>query len=278
MIGRQALRLAGELRLIARSASIGTFLQYLMSLALNCVAVVRTKSLGPADGGLARKICHFVIGEKTELRIPGEHIGLAREIIAKRAYDWPPEFSIRAGESVVDLGANAGVFSLYAAAQGASVVSVEAQDGFYPLLQHLFRLNGLEPPRVVHALVGSGTGVFHRPENRLTASHWGSQPMRATLAELIAILGLPEVDMLKVDIEGSEYDLFMNSDAPTLRRIKRITMEVHTEHGDVQHLIAHFAAAGFDVFIANGELRRVASLGGPFGFLYAQRRDDGRNG
>ena len=277
MIGRQAQRLASELHALARSATAGTFFGYLASLLLHSGAVIRMQSLRPADAGLAKRMCHFVINGGM-LSIPGEHIGLAREIVAKRIYDWAPRFAIKRGDTVVDLGANVGVFSLYAAAQGASVVSVEAQDGFRPLLQDLFRANDLTPTTIVHALVGSASGVFGNAENRLAASHWGSEPRPMTLAQLLETAGLSTVDLLKADIEGSEYDLLLSSDIQTLRRIRRIAMEVHTDHGDAQQLVSHLTGAGFRVFITDGQLRRVPSLRERFGFLYAEQHNKDGDG
>ena len=48
-----------------------------------------------------------------------------------------------------------------------------------------------------------------------------------TLKELIDMANVTEIDILKVDIEGSEYDLLCNASNQDLLRFKQITVEFH---------------------------------------------------
>ena len=48
-----------------------------------------------------------------------------------------------------------------------------------------------------------------------------------TLKELLTIINEDEVDLLKIDIEGSEYDLLLNADNEDLMRFRQITVEFH---------------------------------------------------
>jgi len=58
-----------------------------------------------------------------------------------------------------------------------------------------------------------------------------------------------EIDLLKVDIEGSEYEVLFNTDTKHLKRVRRMVLEYH---GDVEpythaQLFARLASNGFEV-------------------------------
>jgi FkbM family methyltransferase len=48
-----------------------------------------------------------------------------------------------------------------------------------------------------------------------------------TLSELIALSGAKEIDILKIDIEGAEYDVLSNAKPEDLQKCKQITVEFH---------------------------------------------------
>jgi hypothetical protein len=57
------------------------------------------------------------------------------------------------------------------------------------------------------------------------------------------------IDLVKMDIEGSEYEVLLNASPQQLKRIRRIVLEYHGtvgEHNPTQ-LLAYMAEAGFRV-------------------------------
>lgn len=54
------------------------------------------------------------------------------------------------------------------------------------------------------------------------------------------------VDLLKIDIEGAEYQVLPAASTDTLRRIRRIEMEYHSS-GDPQILLRRLSDRGFSV-------------------------------
>jgi FkbM family methyltransferase len=72
-----------------------------------------------------------------------------------------------------------------------------------------------------------------------------------TLKRLLEELAVDEVDLMKVDIEGAEYDVIESVDDDTLRRCKQITVEFHDfvpgSHAnyDTEKAIARIESAGF---------------------------------
>ncbi len=58
-----------------------------------------------------------------------------------------------------------------------------------------------------------------------------------------------DIDLLKIDIEGSEYEVLFNTDIDHLRRVRRMVLEYH---GDVKpytraQLFAYLTSSGFKV-------------------------------
>jgi hypothetical protein len=163
--------------------------------------------------------------------------GLFRDILLRRCY-WPDDaFVPRAGDVVVDLGANVGAFSIIAAKRmGAGrVIAIEAQEYEHDAMVQNIALNGVGGiVTPLQGFVGSG-GVFAG-----TAYCEKTIDLDAALREY----GVTEIALLKVDIEGSEFALFERPQ-PWLRLVRRIAMEVHPPFGDVGLLCEHLRAAGF---------------------------------
>lgn len=153
---------------------------------------------------------------------------------------------------IVDLGANIGVFTLWAAQEvpDAQIVAVEPFPAtFERLLQNLRRneLNG----RVVcrQAAVTAEDGPVRMDGRPSTSSYCRSIVWHVDTDDSIEVPGcslgtivndakFEEVDLLKVDIEGAEYDLFRGSSDHVLRRCGTIVFEYHaaTDLGGAEKL------------------------------------------
>lgn len=169
--------------------------------------------------------------------------------------------------TVVDLGANAGMFSTAMLGGAERVISVEAVGDNYRQALRNVEFNGGDTADVLHLAVSARSGetlkLYHNPRNSGGHSvdrHWSEQqPAGAdyettqsiSLADLLAQTHCSAVDLLKCDIEGAEYDVFLAADRQTLQKIGRIVMEVHISESyppaRLQQLIDHFQQAGFAV-------------------------------
>ncbi len=88
--------------------------------------------------------------------------------------------------------------------------------------------------------------------------------------ELLARFQISQVDLLKIDIEGSEFDLFRTDGF--LTNVRRLAMEVHPTHGDVLALRARVEERGFKVSLLDSEGQRTELLtGSRGGYLFATR-------
>jgi FkbM family methyltransferase len=264
-------RLRSELTSIYKIGGLPCFAAYLGKLAAKAPEVVRKKSLAPADREMRGSRYRFSV-EGQAVLLDGGTIGLVREIYGRRCYFSAPGFSIQPSDVVVDLGAQVGVFTVLAAKMARRVVAVEAQLGFIDELRENLRVNGcLEKVAAVHGLIGGSRGVLSDEARLVSASHyWGVRPPSIAMNELIREHGLTAIHFLKMDIEGSEFDVLLR-DNEWLSIVERIAMEVHCDHGPVDDLMDTLRARGYRVCLFDEESAPAERLTGRSGFLFARR-------
>jgi FkbM family methyltransferase len=216
--------------------------RYLLQITRTAPAIVRERSLAPADARMAGRWWRFRIGA-TSVRFDGRSFGLAREIYGRKSY-LPPDlgFRIKKGDLVIDLGANTGIFTVLAALSGAEVIAVEAQAVEVEALRRTLAANECAGcVTVVTGVVGATSGLL----NQWSAEQFrGHVPKRIEIEQLLASRS-SRVDLLKIDIEGSEFDLC--AEPRWLERVDRLAMEVHHLAGDVELLLEVLRRNGFDV-------------------------------
>jgi FkbM family methyltransferase len=266
---RRFSKLAAELGRLREVAGVYCTVRYALNIIRYSLEIAQTGSLLPADKAMVGKTYTFqVFG--TKVVIDGAMFGAARETYGQRAYFAVPGFSLHPTDTVVDLGANAGVFTILAALLKASVIAVEAQAGFVDCLRNNVRRNRCEDQViVVLGVVGPRSGLFSDPIEFRAASHSrGQMPPQIRMCELLADHHVQRVNFMKVDIEGSEFDLF-TSDNAWLSTVDRIAMEVHTAFGDVGGLQATLREFGFHVSLQDKDHNCVDMLTSETGYLYA---------
>jgi FkbM family methyltransferase len=179
------------------------------------------------------------------------------EIWLERAYT-PSGFEIEPGSTVVDIGANIGLFSLLAARKALRVFSFEPYGPCFDWLSRNINTNNLGG--TVHPFkqaVGDvdGTRTFYvHPEftsNNFYQSTIG-EPVTVTCTTLGAILKDHcdnKCDFLKMDCEGAEFEILLGADDDLLRRIGKISLEVHEGVGGHTRadLERRLSGVGFEV-------------------------------
>lgn len=73
------------------------------------------------------------------------------------------------------------------------------------------------------------------------------QVQAITLNELIENYAANNRVLLKMDIEGAEFDAFKSIDLNPLRSVERIVMEVHLRHGSLDIIVDKLRSADFTV-------------------------------
>jgi len=264
-------KLLANLRAITRVCGLATAVAYLRALLVTLPDVLRRHNLVPADRRMIGCRWPFSL-QGVSFELDGRFFGGAREMYCRQVYFPTPAFALNRGTTVMDLGMNAGLFSIFAALAGCKVIAVEAQSGFVREVKNLASSYGVAANIVVeNALVGSGTGVFSDSGALATASHFeGSPPPLVSMTELLAKHQVQQLDFLKIDIEGSEFDLFQ-SGRQWLRQVRRIAMEVHTHFGSASDLQAMIESEGMSVELRNNALQVVGQLPSEGGYLFATR-------
>ncbi|HTT25182.1 MAG TPA: FkbM family methyltransferase [Candidatus Sulfotelmatobacter sp.] len=188
--------------------------------------------------------------------------------------------------TILDIGANVGLFSLYAArrAPTARVYAVEPFPSTFERLVEVVRDHHLiERVTCINcAITGNGETRLMRsdplPSQRralvpLGKGTSGIQVQSKTLSTLLREQGLNRVDLVKMDIEGGEYEVLLSTSPSVLRTIRRIALEYHgdcTPHTK-REIFDHLRDAGFEVTsdihdrlgygVANASLKASPNVG-----------------
>lgn len=175
-------------------------------------------------------------------RMPARRAGLADtvvEIWGSEVYTSGGFYQPRDGDVILDVGANVGAFSLWAIAQapGARVIAVEPSSENFAVLERNMRA-ARHPVAMHQVAIGGRRGKGHMVdggrrsiEHRLAAGSAsgssGGDVEVLTLEDLLQLAGASDVDFLKMDIEGSERDVFAGAAPELLRHFRRISLEYH---------------------------------------------------
>lgn len=198
------------------------------------------------------------------LRLEGSDIDNFQEIVFDRVYDVVTD-KIQNCKYVIDLGANIGLASrLFAARYPACrILAVEPHLENYKLLEkNLSELVRVGRCRTVRAAVwdrNSRLAVAAPPEGEdcyygmfvYETLEEGVQVVDAlTMTELIEQSGFPVVDLLKVDIEGAEVNLF-RGELSWLPQIHTIAIEFHGDSRERSGFDAIMEHHGFQIDDSN---------------------------
>ena len=152
---------------------------------------------------------------------------------------------------VVDVGANIGLFSLYAAMNGATkVYAFEPNHEAYRCMLKNIEGNALQR-RIVpyrHAITSRSNEVVlipktASPQNRIargSAIDDGHESVSTmSLDDIVLQHGISRIDLLKMDCEGCEYDILGGTSASTFSRIGRVILEYHDgREGELEKTLA----------------------------------------
>ena len=170
-------------------------------------------------------------------------IRLTREGIYEDGMIKTLEKFLRPGSCFVDLGANEGYFTVIGArlcGHAGRVIAIEPQHRLLPVIEENVRLNNVPNVTLVNVAIGDKPGTVEMqltPSTNNGGSGFGrrtryklpTQPvMMQTLAQALDVQTATKIDLMKVDIEGFEYEALLGS--PQVfeqQRIKALALELH---------------------------------------------------
>jgi FkbM family methyltransferase len=183
--------------------------------------------------------------------IPDSHRMFA-EVWFYKNYD-VPGISLRPGDLVLDIGANQGFFSCYAAHSGAEVIAFEPDPRHFDLLDRNLSRNGLSAQvSMRREAVGAKTGTvdfFISPMigggmNTIMANfaskfdHVKSEPVHCTtLKEILKEIPARRIRLCKIDCEGAELEILRSLQPEDAERIDAFALEYHPMAYKVSELL-----------------------------------------
>lgn len=178
-----------------------------------------------------------------DITVPKRLMHTYKEVFFDQAYikNLPNNDFLKGEPTIIDIGANVGYFSLFALTKNlkAKVYSYEPMPNNFELLSKYKRENpkcNFNPFNLaVGSTVGSITLNYNASDSFTTSASILSLEgendqivvKTTTLSEIVKENKLTQIDFLKLDCEGSEYDILYNSDKSILALIKTMAIETH---------------------------------------------------
>lgn len=204
------------------------------------------------------------------------------ELYRDRQHDQVAGFVPQKGWTVVDVGANVGMYAVLQCKRGATVYAFEANPDCYRRLVKTVRANRMEDSVVTrHLAIGSapGWGVVTAPDGGRRTPAGAVAVFEGPLRGIDAVKVVPldsletlsrveRIDLLKVDVEGSEVEVLRGAPL-TLSQVDRVVVEYHSLALDEQ-VSELLTESGFSLVTRVDVLRDLH-----VGLLYAERNDHG---
>ena len=166
-----------------------------------------------------------------------------REVLIDGEYDVVERVLDRERPNVADIGANIGMFALrvLAARPGATVHSYEPDPATHALLEENVRRNPDASWHSFRAAAHRFTGTIRfasaatSTAGKVSAS--GTEVPSVSLHDVLERFGGERVDLMKVDIEGSEEAL-LTADPALLARVDTLLVELHPDLNDTDAVVS----------------------------------------
>jgi len=188
------------------------------------------------------------------VELSGPYLGAFKGVFLDQEYECRQKFEILP-RRILDLGANIGMGAIHFACQfpDAEILCIEPDPRNISLLERNLRENAVNAS-LVEAAIGPEAGkLLLRFGDNPTCSALESSPMHhlsdATEVSVMTVPGVMEshgwdsVDLVKIDIEGSEDELLAKNN-DWLTKVGAIILEIHPNTSE-QKIASYLAPYGF---------------------------------
>ena len=206
------------------------------------------------------------LGKSVWLRSHTTDIAVLGEVLESGAYDPLAEAAPKDIRTIADLGACTGLAARWLLERfpAARLVAVEPHPGNLAVLELNLRPYG-DRARVVGACIGARerqVGIAGTREDGYRIDDKGSDVSVVTMETVFSGLDTARIDVLKVDIEGTEEELFADCSS-WIGQVGIMSVECHhpfsadsllnrlTEAGSRPRHIASSSASGYDMLVVD---------------------------
>lgn len=172
---------------------------------------------------------------------------------------------------IIDIGANVGYFSLsmFSHFPGAMIIAIEPMPNNFSLLtKYKNSFSGFDFI-ILNQAVAKESGeleIHYNANDSYTTSatifdHTGQDSVikvpSIQLKEVVENYKLEEIDLLKLDCEGAEYEILYNLDADTWNKVKALSIETHKGNRDGEsqsELRLFIKKKGFTTFVKGSKI------------------------
>ena len=185
--------------------------------------------------------------EFTHEHDPFDDYAMVDTLVLGDSIAWKPF----AGARVIDIGANAGVWTAHCALHGAKVAAYEPDPVTFDVLKGMLHRTGLlhlVTPEQSAVWTYTGRVAFEGSGQRGQSRNWACRNgavqtlprdlFTGNVATTIGLetvpcvafdeaIGAAEWDCVKVDVEGGEFELLLTASDAALRRIRFLQVEFH---------------------------------------------------
>lgn len=202
----------------------------------------------------------FETRNRIVIEVPRRLLHEFKEIFMEGSYTRGLALTVPDRPTIIDIGANAGFFTFFAASRfpGAKIISYEPVESNFRQLERNRALNNnvqvLCFQKAVYGYSGK-IGISFDPIDSFStsASVFGrSNPQLKTVQ--VPCVTLPEIfdehqlnrcNLLKMDCEGSEFEILYNCPVNYLHRIDQMAMEVHGNKEASHNMEGYLNSIGF---------------------------------
>jgi FkbM family methyltransferase len=196
--------------------------------------------------------------------------GTADEVVIAHSFDHDefftgvPEYQAARNHIVIDIGAHIGTFSLLASSKVplGKVYAIEPSEDTFHFLRVNVALNRAINVSVHHLAIMAERGVatlYH------DAGNWGhsvvkrlsprsEQVAACSLSDFMEDNGIQQCDFMKLNCEGAEFPILLNTPPDVLGRFGALLVLYHSdlwEQNTPQELLVHLTASGFKWDVRN---------------------------
>ena len=182
---------------------------------------------------------------------------IIQEVYGQEVYE--KDYRVKPGSSVVDVGANVGIFAIKAAREvgrDGSVLAIEPASNAFAKLNRNIALNRLDNIRAVRCAAGADAG-----EGLLFIKRWGdgnstfcetpehtirkeNVPIQR-LDEIVRVAGLKRCDFLKIDTEGAELEVLKGARSLLAESRPEVAIETHAFGSKAEDVIDFLKSFGY---------------------------------